>query len=190
MAEKDRYRKNPELYKERTKAWRQANPEKHRKANREWAAKKRATDTVFLKRSRAANNKHRKANQQARQAATAAWISKKPNYYIWCNAKYRAKREGLPFTIKREDIVVPEFCPVLGIPIAASKGVRGVSPNSPSVDRIIPHLGYVPGNIAVISMRANSLKSDASADELELVAKWVRQETDRINRELGPPKED
>lgn len=42
-----------------------------------------------------------------------------------------------------------------------------------SLDRIVPSLGYVPGNVAVISHRANRIKSDATADELRAVADWL-----------------
>ena len=38
-------------------------------------------------------------------------------------------------------------------------------PDSPSLDRIVPELGYVKGNIRVISNRANHLKSDATLEE-------------------------
>lgn len=44
---------------------------------------------------------------------------------------------------------------------------------SPSIDRIVPELGYVPGNIAIISWRANDLKKDATADEMRRIADWI-----------------
>lgn len=37
-------------------------------------------------------------------------------------------------------------------------------------------MGYVPGNVAVISWRANNLKRDASADELLRIAAWMKEE--------------
>ena len=41
---------------------------------------------------------------------------------------------------------------------------------SPSLDRLLPHLGYVKGNIIVISHRANAnAKNCASVDELMLI---------------------
>ena len=45
--------------------------------------------------------------------------------------------------------------------------------NSPSIDRIDPEGGYVPGNVVVISWRANQLKLDGNAHELRLIAEWV-----------------
>jgi hypothetical protein len=46
--------------------------------------------------------------------------------------------------------------------------------NSPSLDKIIPSLGYVRGNVQVISQRANSIKRDATLAELELLVQNMR----------------
>lgn len=87
------------------------------------------------------------------------------------NAKSRAKRLGVPFSLTLDDIRVPEFCPILGIRLRAATGRQ--SSASPSLDRIRPAEGYVPGNCIVISMRANQIKSDATAEELRKVAAFV-----------------
>jgi hypothetical protein len=87
-------------------------------------------------------------------------------------AKHRAKKAGLDFNVGLEDVVIPKVCPVLGIPIIRGTGSRP-SPNSPSLDRIDPAKGYVKGNVMVISNRANTLKNNASADELRKVADYV-----------------
>jgi hypothetical protein len=47
------------------------------------------------------------------------------------------------------------------------------------VDRIVPELGYVKGNVIVVSCRANRIKSDATPDELERIASAVRAATMR-----------
>jgi hypothetical protein len=90
-------------------------------------------------------------------------------------AKHRATRAGVPFTITEADVVVPTHCPALGIPLAPNAGIAG--PNSPSLDRINPRKGYVPGNVVVISMKANRIKSDASADEILAVGRWLQSVT-------------
>jgi hypothetical protein len=86
------------------------------------------------------------------------------------NARVRARATGVPFTITKEDLVIPTHCPILGIPLF--KGPRGGGDNSPSLDKIRPELGYVPGNIIVISNRANRLKADASIEELRDIASF------------------
>lgn len=87
------------------------------------------------------------------------------------NARARATEQGVPFSITVEDIYVPSHCPVLGIPLFSSH-TRGGGPNSPSLDRIHPDKGYVPGNIVVVSNRVNTLKSNASLDELRDIASF------------------
>lgn len=83
-------------------------------------------------------------------------------------ARKRAKAKGIPFCISARDLVIPAICPVLAIPLAVGDGRP--SDASPSLDRIVPALGYVKGNVVVISMRANRLKSDATVDELRALA--------------------
>lgn len=90
-------------------------------------------------------------------------------------AKCRAKAVGVPFDLHRDDIVIPPTCPVLGLTLTylGGKG-RGYHPDSPSLDRIIPALGYTRGNVRVISARANLLKSNATVEELERVLSDLR----------------
>lgn len=88
-------------------------------------------------------------------------------------AKIRARKFDLPFDLVLSDIVIPEVCPVLGIPLKRRFGGR--LPNSPSLDRMKPELGYVKGNVAIISWRANHIKNDARPEELRAVAEWVTQ---------------
>lgn len=84
-------------------------------------------------------------------------------------ARHRAKKADIPFALSRTDIAIPEQCPVLGITLTHKLGTRGAAVYSPSLDRMVPQLGYVPGNVRVISHRANLLKNDASLEELQLV---------------------
>lgn len=83
--------------------------------------------------------------------------------------KGRAKKHRLPFDLELEDIVIPDKCPVFGVPFV----IGTKSKWNPSLDRIIPDKGYVKGNITVISVRANSIKNDATPDELRKVADYV-----------------
>jgi len=88
----------------------------------------------------------------------------------------RAKKLGIPFNLAREDIVVPDLCPVLGIALnRGGTGVKGARPDSPSVDRIRPELGYTKGNVRIISNRANTLKCNATIEELELILADARK---------------
>ena len=85
-------------------------------------------------------------------------------------ARYRARQRGLIFTLTEEDIVIPHYCPVLGIPLVF--GTDTPSDHSPSLDRADPLQGYTKRNTIVVSYRANRLKSDASAEELMKLARF------------------
>jgi len=97
------------------------------------------------------------------------FYSQNLNKKMFQGAKARSKKNGLDFNITIDDIVIPEKCPVLGIPLIAAVGNKIVSKNSPSLDRIDSSKGYVKGNIRVVSHRANSLKSNATLEELRLI---------------------
>ena len=89
--------------------------------------------------------------------------------YLLTKARRRASKSGLKFKLTKEDIKIPDKCPVLGIPLFL--GGR-LNPNSPTVDRVDNSKGYTPKNIMVISWRANMLKRDASLKELHKMAQF------------------
>ena len=94
---------------------------------------------------------------------------------MYHNAKHRAKKKGIPFTITMDDIVIPTLCPLLELPLSSWTGDK-YAPHNPSLDRIDPNpdIGYTADNIQVISRRANWLKADASIEELELICFSLR----------------
>jgi hypothetical protein len=74
----------------------------------------------------------------------------------------------------KEDIQIPEFCPALGIKLEWNTGRRAsANRTSPSLDRVKPELGYVKGNVVVVSNRANHLRNNATAEELRRVAEYA-----------------
>ena len=101
-------------------------------------------------------------------------LSRSKRYALYHNAFQRAKREGVPFKIRPEDVPeIPVVCPLLGITFCQSNTV--CRPDSPTLHRILPPAGYVKDNIWIISHRANTIKSDASVDELILLAKKLAE---------------
>lgn len=83
----------------------------------------------------------------------------------------RAKAKGLEFNIDESDIVIPEICPILEVPIIV--GTKGDYEYSPSIDRIDNSKGYIKGNVQIISKKANSMKNSANPDELITFCKNV-----------------
>ena len=74
-----------------------------------------------------------------------------------------------------EDLKIPEKCPILGIPLIQKWGNGNGAAlfNSPSVDKIIPHLGYVKGNVQIISNRANLMKTDSTINDIRNLLKYM-----------------
>ena len=85
-------------------------------------------------------------------------------------ARARAKSRGLEFDLNLWDLEVPELCPALGIPLDG----RDLQ-HTPSLDRMDSSKGYTKDNVRVISFRANSIKQDATAEELQRVADYARR---------------
>lgn len=89
----------------------------------------------------------------------------------------RARKRGMEVNITLEDIVIPEFCPVLGLKLTRNIGQKTGGRNSPSLDRIDNTRGYVKGNVIVVSLRANRLKNDATVEELQKIVDFYKQLT-------------
>lgn len=100
---------------------------------------------------------------------------------LYNSAKRRAKVYGLSFNISKQDVVVPKYCPVLGIPLIV--GTLHSHDFSPSLDRIIPDKGYVKGNIVVVSHKANTIKNNATVDEILKVYTFYNSLKGGMNRE-------
>jgi hypothetical protein len=103
------------------------------------------------------------------------WNKKRVKENMFYHARQRAKRNGIIFTLSLDDFEIPVKCPILGIRLKAGK--RMPHAFSPTLDRVIPKLGYIKGNVQVISHRANRLKGDASLKELKLLVSYVRRLT-------------
>jgi len=115
---------------------------------------------------------YRKANAEQRRKTSREWHARNPARKLFMMAKARAKKAGLAFRIKLADIMpLPDVCPALGIPLR--KGEHSNDPHAFSIDRIDNTKGYVKGNVAVVSRRANVLKRDATVQELRSLLRWL-----------------
>ena len=95
-----------------------------------------------------------------------------PERFALAGAKRRAKSSGVPFRLTRADLPpIPDRCPVFDTEFKYGDG--RVLPESLTLDRIVPALGYVPGNVMWLSHRANAMKQDATIEELHRFARWA-----------------
>ena len=88
-------------------------------------------------------------------------------------ARRNSKRRGEECSLELEDIVIPEYCPLLGIKLDTSSGSK--QDTSPSVDRIDSSKGYTRENVWVISQRANRIKNNSTIEELRMIYEGLLQ---------------
>lgn len=159
---------------ERVRAWRKANPAKALAILR--GQQEREGGTILARSAAWA-----KANPERRQQIKSSYDDRRRSdrqtwaRHIVSSIKSRCKKRGLPFSITIDDILsampADGNCPALGIALTFGKKL---SRSSPSIDRRIPALGYVAGNISVISHKANSMKQDCvNSNELRMLADFM-----------------
>lgn len=100
------------------------------------------------------------------------WKTKHYDSFLLDQTRSSARRHGKEFNLTKDDLAIPPFCPILGIPLFRTPGKR--TDNTPSVDRTDNSVGYVKGNVRVISWRANQLKRDATVQELEALLAYMK----------------
>jgi len=138
--------------------------------------------TKISRKNAARKYQNSEKGREASRRKSSAWRKNHPEKKLWWLARSRAIAQNAPFTIQVSDIKIPDFCPVFGIPLFSREKAQG--PNSPTLDRIIPSLGYVPENIMVISSQANTWKSDMTRAEINTLCVWVNKESDRVEEKL------
>jgi hypothetical protein len=143
----------------RMKKWRADNPEAYAEQYRRSGEKRKLrakSDPAFRD----------KLREERRDSTKRNFVST-----MLSRAKRRAKKEGQPFDLCVADLIVPEYCPVLG-----TKMILGTKDNyssTYSLDRKDPTKGYTKENTRIISMRANTMKSNANREELKMFAKNI-----------------
>lgn len=98
-----------------------------------------------------------------------------PVKFILNNKRRQCKALGVEFSLDESDVSpLPTVCPVLGIVLNYVVTSGRPEDNSPSIDRFDNDLGYVHGNVRVISNRANRLKSDGTKEEHLKIAEYMK----------------
>lgn len=132
--------------------------------------------------------KHNAANSENRKNVQAKWregnkehlakkgakrrIDKRAMCMVSA-ARIRAKKKGVPFNLTATDvdrfqeIIDAGKCELTGVTFTVISGKR--SATSPSLDRIVPELGYVSGNVRVVCHAVNAGMGDWGEAELKRI---------------------
>jgi hypothetical protein len=144
----------------RVKAWRAKNPAKMRQystQNKEW-------NKANPEKTKAAARRHRD-KILARKEGESALEYRRRTFHL-------ARRSSRYLAISATDLAWPTHCPVLGVLL----DYDGRDPDCGwSVDQRQPSMGYIPGNVQIISMLANRIKTNATAEQVRKVAEWMTQ---------------
>lgn len=91
--------------------------------------------------------------------------------------KARAAKKGIPYddtlTVDYMISITPTHCPVLGIELKRTWR-DGNRQCSPSVDRLDPQQGYTRDNIIVVSYLANTIRTNATSDQILAVGHFYK----------------
>ena len=96
---------------------------------------------------------------------------------ILAQRKSEAKKHNLPFEVDLDYLckIATDNCPVLNFPLSWGERKGHATENSPSLDKFDPAKGYVRGNVCWISFKANTIKSNATMEECQMVVEWMKK---------------
>lgn len=135
-------------YAERQRAWRAAHAESERARNRDY----RKNNPEKVKQARGSRYARLEATPEGREKVRARSLLKE--------ARKRARDAGVPCTITLswvEQRLARGVCGVTGLPLIFGAS-GGACPQSPSLDKLVPELGYTPSNTVLVCWGLNVLK--------------------------------
>jgi hypothetical protein len=155
----------------RTAEWKKNNPQKVKLQRKRQYQKMKQNPEKLKQQSQAYRQWYRKIRGTGVNGTLQITIG---------SVKFRAKQLNIPFDLDIDYLasIVTENCPVDGLPMDwAMNLVRNGKPTdrSPSIDRIIPALGYIKGNVKFIAHKWNTWKSDMLLRDLELIIAYTEK---------------
>ena len=130
----------------------------------------------------ASSKKYRQDNKEKIAESVKKYRQDNKEKLIVRSAKTRANKNNVPFDIDEDYIkkIWPKhnICPIFKIKLEQSNLHTG--DQSPSLDRIIPKLGYVKGNVQIMSSKANRIKNNATFEELIIIGKYYERQLQAV----------
>jgi len=108
-------------------------------------------------------------NRERVRALTHRWRKSNLSQHFLSTVKQRAVTQGIKFELVLADLSpLPSNCGYCKRPLVVHDRKR--EKDSPSIDRIIPDLGYTKSNTIVVCWHCNRLKNSATLAELTMLA--------------------
>lgn len=119
-----------------------------------------------------ANSRSRRYRERRVEDPIALWVVNARNW-----SKDRSKRKGIVFDLSNESVVAAlalseNRCTYCSIPFNFQRTIQ-TRRDSPTLDRIVPSLGYTPQNVVVCCYRCNMIKNEATPEELRRLSDTV-----------------
>ena len=168
--------------KEKLAKYRQDNKEKRVEYDKKYRQNNKEKKVEYDKKYRQDNKekiaKYRQDNKEKIVESLKKYRQNNKEKLIVRRAKTRANKNNVPFDIDEDYIkkIWPKhnICPIFKIKLEQSNLHTG--DQSPSLDRIIPKLGYVKGNVQIMSSKANRIKNNATFEELIIIGKYYEKQ--------------
>ena len=175
--QRKKYREeNKEKIKEQRKKYKEENKEKIKEWNKKYYQENKERINERCK-------KYNKENKEKLNAQRKKYREEDRGRHMAQQIRYRANEKNLPYDLDADYLksIWPEDnkCPALGLEF--SKPGEGLKETSSSLDRLVPELGYVKGNVAIVSMLANQIMSNATPDQVIAVGYFFKNKLEEKN---------
>lgn len=144
-------------------------------------ANKRQTDPEYLRK----RSEYNKANAAYFNKKQKQYNGERPFNYAFRRLRLRAKQNNIPFDLDEAYLVDlwTGKCAIFNSPLCLPYSTKHQDPNKATIDKIIPELGYVKGNIQWVSNKANIIKSFGTLADHEAIVSYLKYHIPKLNRE-------
>lgn len=151
-------KRDPEAAKSANSRWYEANIERAREMSREWGKKNPEA-------KREAGRRWLATHKEEHKAHSRRWKRENAARWLLSRARSNAKQRGRELTITEEEVealLAPGVCALTGLPFYGEEwdACSSRDPWAPSLDRIDPTKGYVPGNVRAVCWIVNYMRGD------------------------------
>lgn len=142
-------------------------------AAKRYHANKRKNDPDYVKR----RAEYNKTNAEYLSQKQKEYNKAHPFTYAFRRLRLRAKQHNIPFSLTEEYLTSlwTGVCAIFGTNLEYPYSTKSQDPNKATIDKIVPELGYVVGNVHWVSNKANIIKSFGTEEEHQLIVDYFKR---------------